>query len=669
MATSIIDNPKLATSPDGVGIGIYEKALVKFIENSDAPITIALQGEWGSGKTSLMLSLKSALVGDENDKPFYGVWINTWQHSLIAKGDLAVLGILKSIALELTKHLPGEEMMHARIQMGLNFFRIGAIATANVAGHFIGLKAAGNAIDDAAKSAEAFSVEPGISEIAQLKIKIEAAIAKIFKANPKKKGFIFFIDDLDRIEPADAVVMLEMLKNIFDLDKCIFVLAIDYGVIVKGLKPKYGEMTSENEREFRSFFDKIIQLPFSMPVGAYQIDDFLVETLKNVGFISETESKDERITKTICNFARLSVGTNPRSLKRLANTLSLITLMLKEQPQVAESEKPDQQLVWRDKVINFALVCIQICYPTIYGVLQGNPNFKTWDKALVKKLSLQKLSDIEDQKLSQQEEFDEAWEKALYRLCVKDSFLYSRVFDISKILNAIAELFIPKATDTSEAKVDDDELKAVIERIIGYSSITSVSTAGASAEVIKVTIPDRSSRLNTHCWLLISKTNAKLGNWGKLKCVSKRTVYKVEYAIDQANKHDFCNGAENYRASIEHDGKSYCFSWGHKSFRIFVGAKSGDFESEESKVKAGTFASIKEELEARLKYWYRHNEASSIIKYKMDPVNGGWAYVTIIVRYETLDEFVRSDCVETFASFLADYFKITDRFALISKAT
>lgn len=32
----------------------YVKGLVKFIENSATPITIALQGEWGSGKTSLM---------------------------------------------------------------------------------------------------------------------------------------------------------------------------------------------------------------------------------------------------------------------------------------------------------------------------------------------------------------------------------------------------------------------------------------------------------------------------------------------------------------------------------------------------------------------------------------------------------------------------------------
>jgi hypothetical protein len=611
-----------------------------------------------------MLSLKSALVSDENDKHFYGVWINTWQHSLIAKGDLAVIGILKSIALELTKHLPDKEKRDARIQMGLNFFRIGAIATANVAGHFVGLKAAGNAIDDAAKSsAEAFSVETGISEIAQLKKEIEDAIKKIFITHPAKKGFIFFIDDLDRIEPADAVVMLEMLKNIFDLDKCIFVLAIDYGVIVKGLKPKFGEMTSENEREFRSFFDKIIQLPFSMPVGAYQIDDFLVETLKNVGFINETESKIERITKTICNFARLSVGTNPRSLKRLANTLSLITLMLKEQRQVAESELPDPQLAWRDKVINFALVCIQICYPAIYGVLQKDSDFKAWDKNLAKKLNLKKLTEIEEEKLKQQEQFDEEWERTLYRLCVKDVYLFNKVFEISELLNAIAKLF--------SHKDDEEPLKQTIERIITYSSVTSVSSGLTEAELpMKRPITDRPWRLNTHGELLVSKTNVKLRNFGTLKKTSGRTVYKVEYQIDQVNKNNFCKDANTYQSWIEHDGKTFVFRWGPKNFRIFVGAKSSELEAEELAIgKMETYEKIKTDLETTLKQYYKHGEASCLMEYKLQPTNGGWAFITITVRYDTLDEFIRGDCVETFASFLAEYFKITDRFALIGKAT
>ena len=65
------------------------------------------------------------------------------------------------------------------------------------------------------------------------------------------------MDDLDRIEPRDAVQVLELLKNIFNIPNCVFVLAIDYQVVVKGLKEKFGERTEENEWEFRAFFNPI----------------------------------------------------------------------------------------------------------------------------------------------------------------------------------------------------------------------------------------------------------------------------------------------------------------------------------------------------------------------------------------------------------------------------
>ena len=43
------------------GIQKYQNALVKFISLTNTPITIALQGEWGGGKTSLMNQLRYEL--------------------------------------------------------------------------------------------------------------------------------------------------------------------------------------------------------------------------------------------------------------------------------------------------------------------------------------------------------------------------------------------------------------------------------------------------------------------------------------------------------------------------------------------------------------------------------------------------------------------------------
>ena len=96
---------------------------------------------------------------------------------------------------------------------------------------------------------------------------------------------IIYVDDLDRIDPKDAVSILELLKNIFNIKDCVFVLAIDYQVVVKGLVGKFGKPTPENEWEFRAFFDKIIQLPFSMPMGNYDIANYVLGLAREIGFL------------------------------------------------------------------------------------------------------------------------------------------------------------------------------------------------------------------------------------------------------------------------------------------------------------------------------------------------------------------------------------------------
>ena len=51
---SITDKPIAKLEQDSLNIQKYSNSLSKFIKNSDTPITIGLQGEWGTGKTSLM---------------------------------------------------------------------------------------------------------------------------------------------------------------------------------------------------------------------------------------------------------------------------------------------------------------------------------------------------------------------------------------------------------------------------------------------------------------------------------------------------------------------------------------------------------------------------------------------------------------------------------------
>lgn len=300
--------------------------------------------------------------------------------------------------------------------------------------------------------------ESAQSDIVQLKQEIGEMIGQILTENPSKKGFTFYIDDLDRIDPPVAVEILELLKNIFDLEHCVFILAIDYDVVIKGLKPKFGELTDKNEREFRSFFDKIIQLPFSMPVASYNVDTFLVDALSKIEFFTKEELADTALAENLSEITRLSVGTNPRSLKRLTNTLALISIIYEEQKGMQASS--GTQL---DKLINYALVCIQIAYPYIYNQLSEEPDYKKWNSKIASKLKLRPLNEDEIERLNATEEFDEDWEKILFRMCQKETYLSNRAFYVSSILNKLAEIIN-----------NDEQLGEIIEATLEMSAVTNL---------------------------------------------------------------------------------------------------------------------------------------------------------------------------------------------------
>jgi len=101
MHSNIIDKPRKEGADDLLGVDKYTDALIQFIESCQMPTTLAIQGEWGSGKTSLLNQIRhrlceSVLNSNEinNQKPYYGIWVNTWQYSLMKSKDEALIAII-----------------------------------------------------------------------------------------------------------------------------------------------------------------------------------------------------------------------------------------------------------------------------------------------------------------------------------------------------------------------------------------------------------------------------------------------------------------------------------------------------------------------------------------------------------------------------------------------
>ena len=94
----IVDQALEAGGQDSLEISSYHEALVDFIKQTDTPMTIGVQGEWGSGKTSLLNQIWSKLHDSNNehahDEKYLQIWVNSWEHSLLCKPEECLLKIV-----------------------------------------------------------------------------------------------------------------------------------------------------------------------------------------------------------------------------------------------------------------------------------------------------------------------------------------------------------------------------------------------------------------------------------------------------------------------------------------------------------------------------------------------------------------------------------------------
>ena len=448
--SSITDIPIGGLKQDLLKVEKYATALSNFMLQSDTPITVGLQGEWGTGKTSLMSILNEQLSAKE----LATSWVNTWEYSLFRGASETTPAVLQGMLEKLEESCKQEGNWDVDDATRERVKKVGKFL-AGVANQVVAKQTGVNVASAAASASEGPASEESISEI---KADIAAIIKRLIDNpdNPYKK-VVFFVDDLDRIPPTDAVEVLEALKNIFDIPHCVFVLAIDYEVVVKGLESKFGAKTEENEREFRSFFDKIIQVPFSMPVGTYSIENFLLDKFKLLGYSLDHEGA-EKYAKVV----RLTVGTNPRSLKRFLNSYSLINQVKKIEEDEGDSQESSLML--------FALLGVQISYPRIFRLLTKQPDYTTWEASFANKEEID-LNAVEEKLAAygENELLDELWEKILWSVCQRDSYLRSRAFDVLTLFNFLRSLY-------------GDTLADMVESALEFAAITNVDDDAAGKQ-------------------------------------------------------------------------------------------------------------------------------------------------------------------------------------------
>ena len=117
-----------------------------------------------------------------------------------------------------------------------------------------------------------------------------------------------------------AVELLECFKNFLDVTNCVFILAIDYDVIVNGAK-KFGDEKGQ------AFFDKMIKLPFILPFEHYNLKEYLKNNMEKMFDKKDVEQKyftSEETTNLYLRIIENSIGNNPRSIGRTLNSFYIM---------------------------------------------------------------------------------------------------------------------------------------------------------------------------------------------------------------------------------------------------------------------------------------------------------------------------------------------------------
>ncbi|CAN1505862.1 KAP family P-loop domain containing protein [Flavobacteriaceae bacterium] len=460
----ITDKPIQNNSEDKLKMSRYGNVLSNFIKASDTPLTVGLQGEWGTGKTSMLYMLLEHFKSEN----IATSWVNTWEYSMFRSPGETTPAILKGMLtnLKLSCESEGKWTIEEKSKDSVKkvFKFLGNVAN-QVISNQTGVDIKGATDNEDASREQA--------EIAEIKKEIALIITKLIEdTNNEYQKVVFLVDDLDRIPPEQAVEVLESLKNLFDVPYCVFVLAIDYDVVVKGLESKFGKKTEENEREFRSFFDKIIQVPFSMPTGTYDMGNLLSEKLTTLNI-----EIPEDLIDTYSNVVKYTIGYNPRSLKRYINSFSLLRSLRNSDFEEDASDFGDNAPDAEDDLILFAMIGVQISYPKIFRLITQMSDIYDWDKGFANKNNIDLEAVKTDiQKYGDNDKLDEDWEQIIYGACQNDVYLKSKVFNILELFNYLRNKFEnrPDVLDekivmalkfASITNVDDDvNIKGVIEK-------------------------------------------------------------------------------------------------------------------------------------------------------------------------------------------------------------
>ncbi|HEX6903294.1 MAG TPA: chaperonin GroEL, partial [Thermoanaerobaculia bacterium] len=309
---------------DRFGFGPFVRALCDIVlsESSQTPLALALDGRWGTGKTSVMrmVEKQARLAG------FPCIWLNAWSLE-------GTESLLATVGAEIQREARKLDKDGGKFTEGVrSALRAVSKAIASLAGG--GGKLAEDLFDrvteretDLRELASVVTANRSFEELVQILLRGPSGGKEI------SSRLIVFIDDLDRALPDQIANTLRTLKLILESPRCVFLLAMDMSVVARAIEQHYNRTTItsqgpmdvgvalpiEPERALHegqgfgfNYLEKLVQIRVEIPrLTPRVVREFLEDQRFNPHIIE------------IVKWAPAEETNNPRRLKQYLNWLAM----------------------------------------------------------------------------------------------------------------------------------------------------------------------------------------------------------------------------------------------------------------------------------------------------------------------------------------------------------
>ncbi|MGP5268062.1 KAP family P-loop NTPase fold protein [Brachybacterium alimentarium] len=269
------------------------RALARYIVERPTPCTIAVHGEWGIGKTHTLqeieANIRARTLHGRKDRVAGSYYFDAWKYATYTES--SELGL--ALAVQIDDHFGGALSRWSRWQWRRSLRWLAASASAGVDGYtslipteninpaIIGARVALNA---ASSVGDQRDLTRTLRAEDRVKKGLKKGVSRFISQQVGADRIVVFVDNLDRIDPQQALRLLQTVCNLLDFEQLVVVAAVDLGVIRNHLRGE--SQDGDRASAFRErFLDKMINLEYRVPSLGYSFSDVLQTQVK--GYLSQ----------------------------------------------------------------------------------------------------------------------------------------------------------------------------------------------------------------------------------------------------------------------------------------------------------------------------------------------------------------------------------------------